>query len=313
MINHLTLINLSQDINLESTPDGQVFYLQTCQRQMLVGLEKSPFQFLPEGTATDSFSPESCTVIEGQEAYNFLLETLCGLKSRLVGESEIVGQFRQAFKSFLGFEQREKALIPLFEKLLKDGKEIRTRYLRDISQLSYSGLARQCLQKEVQNGPIAILGSGQMAEDLIKVLGKKYQILLCARNQNRIATLSQKESVTALPFDQLTEVYKTPYIINTIPSKIPFITKEKLQIWQQHNQSSRMLIDLSSPSAVDTDYHDDSAIKLLADLFDLGENISNLKDKKVEQAKSAITELSLKRCEYFKINFPLRREDLKFA
>lgn len=308
MIRKLTILNLKSDYELPLKPQGEIFYIKTCQRQILAG-------FSPElGPYLDCCDPNQ--ILDHQtsrNAYTFLLETLCGLKSRLQGENEIVGQFRQAFKDFLSHENKNKALIPIFEKLLKDGKEIRTHYLRDISQLSYSGLARQFIQRQKKQGPVAILGSGQLAEDLIKVLAKKYDIIICARNEERVSYLTQKDRVEALPFDQLSEVYKNSLIVNTIPCTKPFISEEKVEFWKENTDTDRLFIDLASPTVFDHDVTEDSAIKLLADLFDLGENISSLKEEKIERAKEAITQLSHKRFDYFKIDLPLSREELKFA
>jgi glutamyl-tRNA reductase len=310
MIRNITLINLEHDVELPSSPDGSVFYLKTCQRQMIVGFGKSPFNFFDPEKAKNQQVKD---LLMGQEAYTFLLETLCGLRSRLMGENEIVGQFRQAFKNFLTLENRDNSLITVFEKLLKDGKEIRTYYLKDISQLSYSGLARQCIQRKIKSGPVVVLGSGQLAADLIKVLGKKYKIILCARNVERVNELCKKDHVIAHPYETLKDIYNYPAIINTIPCKMPFITAEKIKIWKQNPQESRLFVDLASPTAFDAEVQLDSSIMLLADLFDLGENIATLKDKKIENAREAIKDITTKRYDYFKLNFPLNREDSKFA
>ena len=310
MIRNLTVINLDHDLELPSSPDGSVFYLKTCQRQIIVGFGNNPNQFFD---AEKAQAGQVKNLLIGHDAYTFLLETLCGLRSRLMGENEIVGQFRQAFKSFLAMENRDKMLIPVFEKLLKDGKEVRTHHLKDISQLSYSGLARQCLQRKIKTGPVVVLGSGQLASDLIKVLGKKYKIILCARNVEKVEELCKKDHVTAHPYATLKDIYNYPAIINTIPCQKPFITKEKINIWKQNPQESRLFIDLASPSVFDAEVQLDSSIMLLADLFDLGENISTLKDKKVENAREAIIEIAAKRYDYFKLDLPLKGEDLKFA
>ena len=66
---------------------------------------------------------------EGQMAYMFLLETICGLKSRMLGENEIVSQFKEAFALYLAKEDKNPYIIQVFEKLFKDAKEIRTKYL----------------------------------------------------------------------------------------------------------------------------------------------------------------------------------------
>jgi hypothetical protein len=115
------------------------------------------------------------------------------------------------------------------------------------------------------------------------------------------------------PFEEIHGIYGYAAIINTIPCTKSFITEKKINIWKQNPIENRIFIDLASPTVFDASVQMDSSIKLLADLFDLGENISNLKDKKVERAQEAIKEITDKRYDYFKLNFPLNGEDSKFA
>ncbi len=303
MIKKIWVIDLSQNSKLDLVHHGQFFYLKTCQRQLLVGLG-NPLQ-------RDHFFTNK--TLFGEKAYHYLLEVLCGLKSRLTGEHEIVGQFKQAFQVFLKTPNKNKALIPILEKLFKDGKEIRTKHLKNISQLSYSGLARQCLQRNLKEGPLLILGSGQLAKELVKIFEKKYQITICARNQVKAQELVAHKKHKLLAFHQFHTIFTMPHIINTIPFTESVIKKEDIYTWKKKTSNKRLFIDLASPSIIDTELHNCSSIKLLADLFDLGENISSIKEKKIEEAKLAINNLTIKRCQYFTTHFSLQREDRKFA
>src|SRR5690606_35521963 len=141
------------------------FILKTCQRTVIVSLE------------AHSDLLNNCThVNQGTEAYRYLLEVICGLKSKLVGENEIVGQFKDAYKAYLQNGNRDNRLISILEKLFKDAKEIRSQYLVGLCQKTYSSIARKHIVGKQNAKQVLILGSGSLAEDLINQFKKKTEV-----------------------------------------------------------------------------------------------------------------------------------------
>ena len=125
MLDGLKLWNFSSGTNLESELKDSSFILKTCQRSLVLAFNCSPFkgQELPANE-----------LLSSSEAYLFLLETICGLKSKLIGENEIVGQFKEAYKTYAQIENKDTKLLLILEKLFKDAKDIRTQHLIGISQ-----------------------------------------------------------------------------------------------------------------------------------------------------------------------------------
>ena len=64
------------------------------------------------------------------------MEVICGLKSRLLGETEIVSQFKDAFDKFLNQEIRDPIVTLTLQKLFKDAKEIRHHHLSDVANIA---------------------------------------------------------------------------------------------------------------------------------------------------------------------------------
>src|SRR4029079_18930940 len=76
------------------------------------------------------------------EAYRHLLEILCGLQSPMLGETQVMGQF----KSFLASLDGEYAwLNRVGQRLLADAREIRTRHLQGLGSRSYGSAVRRHL------------------------------------------------------------------------------------------------------------------------------------------------------------------------
>src|SRR5437868_5009856 len=136
MLNGLKLWNFSSGSLPPEELDRSTFVLRTCQRTLVLTFERYPFQHEELPTHL---------LLEGQDAYLFLLETICGLKSKLIGENEIVGQFKEAYKIYTQSTVKDTKLLQILEKLFKDAKDIRTQYLIGISQKTYASLTRKHL------------------------------------------------------------------------------------------------------------------------------------------------------------------------
>src|SRR5919109_355258 len=86
MINELVIVNLRPN-GSEPIPDGFTnLQWQTCLRRIVFLHRSEPRDFADK--------PGSQTYF-GRDAYQFLLEVICGLHSPLVGENAVMGQFRQ--------------------------------------------------------------------------------------------------------------------------------------------------------------------------------------------------------------------------
>src|SRR5690606_16003183 len=115
-----------------------------------------------------------------------LLEIICGLKSKLLGENEIVGQFKASYHNYASTKNKSTELLRIIEKLFKDAKEIRTDYLLGLCQKTYSSIARKHIVSINKADHVLILGSGQLAEDLINQFKKKVTVFISARNTQKV-------------------------------------------------------------------------------------------------------------------------------
>ena len=82
MIDELKLFDLPAGHKLPQTNKGEVFVLNTCQRSIVLGFNLVPYKILGS-------LPSNTRTYIAQEAYIYLLETICGLKRAVLGENEI--------------------------------------------------------------------------------------------------------------------------------------------------------------------------------------------------------------------------------
>ena len=191
------------------------FTITTCQRTLIVGLEEIKHHIGP-----------NVMHIKGSEAYGYLLETITGLKSQVLAESEIVCQFKSAFKSYLETTKRDGRLITILEKLFKDNKDIRSLFLKNIGQQSYTGISKKILLNKSSYNEVLILGSGTLAQALIKLLSKKFKIFLSARNLQKVDELKRQFHFQQIPWPMIEEFKK---IIGVAYSYLEALLQSKQQ------------------------------------------------------------------------------------
>jgi glutamyl-tRNA reductase len=126
----------------------------------------------------------------GAEAYQFLLEVVCGLSSPLLGETAVMGQFR-AFcaEAKLPSTSWGWFLRQFMADVLADAKCVRRDHLQGLGSQSYGGLVRQHLA-DVELA--AVLGAGQLAREILPWIVGKTQVRLFYRNQLPPETLLDK-------------------------------------------------------------------------------------------------------------------------
>lgn len=101
------------------------------------------------------------------DAYAFLLETICGLHSPMVGETQVLGQFR----AFLGSLSPADAswLGAVGRQLTADARVIRERHLRGLGSRSYGSAVRRHLGGI---DVVALIGAGALAGELLPYLSE---------------------------------------------------------------------------------------------------------------------------------------------
>ncbi len=311
MIKNLTVINLKANSHANPT-NGEVFVLKTCQRTLIMGVGEAPFLHLRENALKEDIITD---IFEGQDAYVFLLETICGLRSEVVAEYEVVGQFKDAYQEFLRSPERNNQVMAVLEKLFQDNKKVRTDHLTEIGQLTYAGIARKLIHTAVNDGDVLVLGSGTLAEDLIKLLKKKHNVFISARNSARVQELSETYGLESLPWGDNSAYTKFPFIVNTIGADNILFDEVFFSQYFSGTLPTQMklFIDLGSPSVIETKLTENDGVLRLEDIFRQSAKLNIEKMEKVNRAKNAILTLAQKRGKPTLSSTPFDWEELQIA
>ena len=152
---------------------------QTCLRRILF-LNRFENSALIEAAENDALFSGSVEVYRGREAFGFLLEVICGLNSPLLGETAVMGQFRE-FCAHAKFVDTPWGwfLRQFTANVLVDAKRVRHEHLQGIGSQSYGSLVRQ----HVTGMPtVAVLGAGKLAREILPWLIGKTSARLFYRN-----------------------------------------------------------------------------------------------------------------------------------
>jgi glutamyl-tRNA reductase len=152
---------------------------QTCLRRILF-LNRFENSALIEAAEGDALFSGSIEVYRGREAYGFLLEVICGLNSPLLGETAVMGQFKE-FCSHARFLDTPWGwfLRQFTTNILADAKRVRHDHLQGIGSQSYGSLVRQHLKGMPT---VAVLGAGKLAREILPWLIGKTSARLFYRN-----------------------------------------------------------------------------------------------------------------------------------
>jgi glutamyl-tRNA reductase len=179
VIDQLVILNLRHEARAKMPAVLNGIEWQTCLRriQFLNRVENSA---LIEAAERNALVTGSVEVYRGRDAYEFLLEVICGLNSPLLGETAVMGQFRE-FSSHARFPNTSWGwfLRQLTANVLVDAKRVRHEHLQGIGSQSYGSLVRQ----HAKGMPtVAVLGAGKLAREILPWLIGKTTARLFYRN-----------------------------------------------------------------------------------------------------------------------------------
>jgi glutamyl-tRNA reductase len=175
-------------VNLNDGETGLVW--QTCRRKLL---------FFDEFSFSNYSADEGAEIYSDIEAEEFLIEVLCGLKSPLVGETEVFGQFKLWWQGLedSDFKRKFEARIQQIYSIVK---KIREESLCGLGSQSYGSLLRKKISElRAQTSDdvcIDFVGAGQLVEEMVPWVEKKWKFRIWCRNPDRIEgkEIAQKAS-----------------------------------------------------------------------------------------------------------------------
>ncbi|HZG87075.1 glutamyl-tRNA reductase [Paenibacillus sp.] len=213
------------------------------------------------GVSKDTFSPYLYTY-EDDEAKRHLFRVACGLDSMVLGETQILGQVRDAFL----LAQQERTTGTIFNKLFLQAITVAKRAHSDYGigenavSVSYAAIE---LGKRIfgsyRSKRVLIVGAGKMSELTVKHLHANgaERIAVTNRTLERAEELASKFGGRAYPFDRLPALLaEADVVISSTGSSQAILTRSDVEAAMKDRPSRPMfMIDIAVPRDLDPDIH----------------------------------------------------------
>ena len=193
-----------------------------------------------------------------EAAVTHLFEVAAGLDSAVIGESEILGQLRQAWE----IAQREggarSTLNLLFRHAVGVGKRARTEtgIARGTASVSHAAVEMAVEHHGSINGrPVALVGAGAMGEGIAVALrgAGVGDVVVVNRSPERGQALADRVSGTALGMDRLREALQSSDVVLTSTgSGEPVVTADLVRGLDRGGRPL-LFVDIAVPRDVDSE------------------------------------------------------------
>jgi len=210
------LILHSNDKNRDKESFSGLVHWKTCMRTLYIG-DVRIFDI-----SLTQFSQHYQAYV-GYEAYKLLLEIVSGIRSRLLGETEILAQFKEVLKNeSLPQNSLGDYLKKLRDQIIEDSRKIRSGHLRFLGDQSYGGLANRYLKSSEE---VVLIGTGNLAIKVLPwLLGKNRKVTVVGRNPEKLQEIANKYPVeiesldTFIPTTQAVVIAAPISVQQMIPS-----------------------------------------------------------------------------------------------
>ncbi|MCX7008744.1 MAG: glutamyl-tRNA reductase, partial [Kiritimatiellaeota bacterium] len=198
-------------------PGTEAVLLSTCNRTELytAGIDmemrrSALIRMLLKGTAPHEFAAAEKHFYAKKDlsVAQHLLAVVAGLDSMVVGETEILGQVKQAYMLAEQAQTSGKALAPLFQNAFRIAKRVHTETHLCRGRVSVSSIAVEFAEKvfeDLGSKTVMIVGAGETAELALKSLTERgaKDVLVLNRSHERALVLAERYGGRAIPYDLL--------------------------------------------------------------------------------------------------------------
>jgi len=278
----------------------ECYLLSTCNRVevLVVGsagqeLEERLITFLFGADAPASTWREYVYVHTGSEAVQHLFTVAASLDSLVVGEAQILGQLKEAYRYATEIGTAGPLLNRLLHKSFSVAKRIRTETGIGSSAVSISSAAVELARKifgDLQDKHVMLVGAGEMAELAAQHLVGQgvVSVTVVNRTFTRAVDLAQRFNGHAVSFDELlTQLEKVDIIISSTGAPNVILHKDQVKpVMRARRNKPLFFIDIAVPRDLDPALNDLENIYLY-DIDDLSQVVEMNRSERDREALKA--------------------------
>ena len=269
---------------------GEAVVLSTCNRTevYLFGGSESRAREELERRSGMSLDEVLASWEEG-EAVAHLFRVAAGLDSLVPGESQILGQLRQAYEAALTAGVTGPGLNRLFEDALHTGKRVRTEARLEEMPESVAASAVEVGVSAlggIDGRRALIFGAGKMCELAARDLRSRgAEVVVASRTLESAQELAERVGGRAAPFDAVAvELIDADLVLSATRCPYPILHAEAVQ----PRTKPLVLVDVAVPRDLDPEIGKLEGCTLF-DIDDLGEGLVG-REEDVREAEAIVAE-----------------------
>jgi glutamyl-tRNA reductase len=267
----------------------EAFVINTCNRVEIVVASRDNFAtyhailgILSKTKGVNFYTLEkSAKRYEENEAIEHIFKVVSSLDSMVVGEAQITGQVKEAFRLSFNNKTAGKELNRVISYATKCAAEVRNSTNISEHPISIASVAVAQAEEELESlsGMVGVvIGTGEMGKLATKhLLRAGADVLLVSRNKENAIALANElgENVKVGSFEKIsTYINKYRLLFSATASKEPIITQEMVE----PKSIKRLWFDMAIPRDIDKNIKD-SKIKIyyIDDLQAISKNNHSLR------------------------------------
>jgi glutamyl-tRNA reductase len=274
--------------------------LSTCNRTEIYGVGQNSDEsvtriktFLSEYSHVElSHFEDKLYVLKQPDSVEHLFSVASGLDSMVLGETEIIGQVKDAYLEAHKSRQTGKVLNTLFQRSFKVAKNLRTHTDIGLGKVSVASVAVGLAEKifeDLRDSRVMVIGTGEMATQVVKAMTSKgaRSMIVSHRHLDRAQSLAQELGGEALSFENYEErIKETDILITSTLAPCVLIQEKQVRVWMRaRHEKPLFIIDIAVPRNVDF-----AAEKLDNVYLYNVDDLKNIADQNLAQRKSQLEE-----------------------
>ena len=243
------------------------FGISTCNRTEIYlvgksGISEKVFHEILKKLSINDISSDSFYFLSNHDALVHMCKVASGIDSQVLGEQEILGQFKTAVKNAKEYKIIGKKLSYFADKVIEIAKKARTETNIGLNSLSVSGLALKLIKnifEAPENQNVLVIGAGFLSKSVISNLYDKgiHNIKLVNRSIKKI-NLNKNFEILSSSLDTLHDQLElADIVISSSITDLPIIGKGAIEnALKVRKNKPILLIDLGVPRNIEDEIRD---------------------------------------------------------
>jgi glutamyl-tRNA reductase len=245
---------------------SEALILSTCNRvEIYVATPLEPAKaftelkdFLKTVHAFENPLGEEIYTLAEPQSLHHLFKVACGLDSMVLGETEILGQLKDAYALAHQHKHTGARLNKAFQRAFNVAKHVRTNTNIQRGSVSVASVAVELAQKifsSLAERDVLVIGAGEMSEKVARALlsrGAK-SIIVANRSYDHAQILAQELGGRAVQFDNWADEFgKIDIVISSTSAPHHILDRAKLEpLMKLRKNRPLLLIDIAVPRDID--------------------------------------------------------------